>query len=290
MNARFHYFFQSLQRALLGKGFACPSCGGERSNVLSRKYAVTTLRRCTSCSLLFRAPTTPLAESTNFYQADYESGFTTDIPDDKTLSIYLASNFVGTPKDFRRYISILKSLGCEEGDRLLDFGCSWGYGSWQFKNSGFDVIAYDVSRQRVEFAQQHLAISATSDIETLGGPIDIFFSAHVLEHLPSVGNTLSLASRLLREGGLFVSVTPNGSVEYRRKNPRRWNRSWGLKHPNLLDEEFYSKAFGNKPFLLTSDFGDADLLRSWSRIKTQKIIGLDGWEILSVFQNTHDFY
>ena len=87
-----------------------------------------------------------------------------------------------------------------------------------------------------------------------------------------------------------MSVTPNGSVEYRRKNPRRWNRSWGLKHPNLLDEEFYSKAFGNKPFLLTSDLGNPDLLSSWSRGKMEKIDELNGWEILAVFRNTHDMY
>src|SRR5687768_14606475 len=96
---------------------------------VDRKYLVTTLRRCRRCQLLFRAPTSTHEEQEAFYQEEYQQGFTTDLPDERTLSAYLTSEFRGGEKDYTAYLRVLDALGVLPGQRLFDFGCSWGYGS-----------------------------------------------------------------------------------------------------------------------------------------------------------------
>ena len=124
------YLATSFQKRLRGLGNDCPSCGSRRSALLRRKYLVTAVRRCAECALMFRAPTTNPEETIRFYQTEYEQGFTTDLPDRDTLGRLKTTAFKGTERDYASYIDVLTALGVEGGARVLDFGCSWGYGSW----------------------------------------------------------------------------------------------------------------------------------------------------------------
>jgi SAM-dependent methyltransferase len=78
------------------------------------------------------------------------------------------------------------------------------------------------------------------------GQYDCFFSAHVIEHVPTPSKIFECARRLLRTGGLFLAFTPNGSETYRIRS-RNWMTSWGQVHPNLIDEVFLNAGFRNSP-------------------------------------------
>jgi 2-polyprenyl-3-methyl-5-hydroxy-6-metoxy-1,4-benzoquinol methylase len=169
---------------------------------------------------------------------------------------------------------------------LVNLGCSWGYGSWQLEQAGFSVKAYEISKPRCEYAKRHMGVDATWDLHELQGSFDVFFSAHVLEHVPSVGEVISLVEKLLRPGGYFVAFTPNGSDLYRKADPWRWQRSWGMVHPNLLDNEFYSNAFSNTSHLIVSSPYDYGAIEEWARhagrgIK-QKTLSINGNELLCI--------
>ena len=41
---------------------------------------------------------------------------------------------------------------------LLDFGCSWGYGSFQLKKQGYKVYSYEISKPRSNYAKTKLNI------------------------------------------------------------------------------------------------------------------------------------
>src|SRR5688572_1633473 len=169
MHQKLRYLLSSTAKTLRHKGFDCPCCGASRSVLISRKNFVTCLRRCSSCSLMFRAPTTTPEASHTFYQRDYDSGFTTNMPSPEALKAYVRTGFADTPKDFRRYIDVLKVLGAKPGDRILDFGCSWGYGTWQLKQHGFDAIGHDVSETRVAYARGELGVDAKTDLSEVEG-------------------------------------------------------------------------------------------------------------------------
>ena len=246
------YLMSSIWKHIIYKGFYCPSCGNKKSQVIDRKYYFTTLRRCSSCQLLYRAPVITAEEYNHFYQKEYTSGFSTTMPSREYLNCLLKTAFKGTEKDYSVYISLLDAIGGMKGDKLLDYGCSWGYGSWQLKNAGYTVSAFELSKPRCDYARKYLGINAFSSLKELAGPFDIFFSAHVLEHVSSVSQTIAVAWELLRPGGVFVAFTPNGGGEYRRTNPLGWHKLWGFVHPNALDDRYYKETFKNYSKILAS--------------------------------------
>lgn len=70
---------------------------------------------------------------------------------------------------------------------------------------------------------------------------EVFFSAHVLEPVPSVSEIFTYAYSQLKKNGLFIAFTPNGSGAYRDHDFQSWNKFWGMVHLNLLDDRFYNK-------------------------------------------------
>ncbi len=242
---------------------------------------VTALVRCPDCRLLYRVPTDPPEFGGSFYQDDYEQGFTTDCPSDEDLRKLLKTKFAASPKDFSERIAILCALGINQGAQLLDYGASWGYASWQFQQAGYNVKGYELSQQRARYAREKLGQNVVWQLDEIDGQYDVFFSCHVLEHVPSPLETIALAKRLLRPGGLFVAITPNGSADSRQRNAARYHRAWGMAHPQYLDDAFYSSAFAGHPLLLASSPYDLDKIRNWDRAG-QLTLNLDGDELLCV--------
>ena len=287
---KLRFFFSSILKLVTRTGMACPSCGSQQSKHVKRKYLVTSLRRCSTCRLLFRVPTTSASESKEFYQRNYQQGFTTKMPASQELRQLIRTKFKNTEKDYSHYIRVLKALDLNRRTRLLDYGCSWGYGSWQLQQAGYSVQSYEISRPRCEYAKKYMGIDAKWDIDGLEGPFDIFFSAHVLEHVLAMGDVISLAVKLLKPGGRFVAFTPNGSDVYRKTHPWQWQRSWGLVHPNLIDEEYYEFIFNDMPFLVASSPYDSNAIKEWACIedlkRNQKVLDLSGKELLCVVKAT----
>jgi len=177
-------------------------------------------------------------------------GFTINLPSDAALSEMKRSNFANTDKCFSYYISVLLQLSLKPGSRLFDYGCSWGYGSYQFAQAGFDVSAFEVAPTRRRFAHEKLGVRTFDDMERvavdLAGQVDCFFSAHVLEHVPAPSKSFRYAMRLLKPGGLFISFTPNGSEAHRAASPD-WSKAWGEVHPQFIDDMFLDQSFGLSP-------------------------------------------
>src|SRR5690606_7144277 len=67
------YLLRSGLGQLAAERRACPNCGGSGA-VVARKVAVTALRRCRSCALLFRTPTDPPSLTERFYDEEYSQG------------------------------------------------------------------------------------------------------------------------------------------------------------------------------------------------------------------------
>jgi len=287
MKLKTKFFLYSVKEKLKMNSSLCPSCGSKNSFVVDRKYIVTTLHRCQNCQLLYRVPTISSEENQSFYQHEYTQGFTTEMPSDQDLKKYIECQFKGTHKDFSNYIDILKALNVKEGSKLFDFGCSWGYGSWQLANAGFDVESFEISIPRGTYAKEKLGIPVYSDMSQVKGNFDIFFTSHVLEHLPSVKQAIDFAFNLLKPGGLFIAFTPNGSIQLKEKNPKAWHKLWGIVHPNFLDDVYYEKVFFNQSFILSSNPYDTQKIMNWSAYSCQQqvkqdILSLEGDELMCI--------
>ena len=166
MNARtraskIQYFASSCLRWLSPAALACPNCGSRRHETVDRKYLVTALRRCETCQLLHRVPADNAAINKRFYQQSYNQGFTTELPSTEYLQHLMQSGFEASEKSYTYPISILRKLGLGKGARIFDYGCSWGYGSYQLMHAGYLLQAYEISRSRAEFARDKLEVNCT---------------------------------------------------------------------------------------------------------------------------------
>jgi cyclopropane fatty-acyl-phospholipid synthase-like methyltransferase len=197
----------------------------------------------------------------------------------------LTGGFKKTEKNFSKKIEILKTLGVETGSRILDYGASWGYGTWQFKQAGFDASGFEISVPRAEYARKMLNVQVEDDLDKLHGTFDVFLSVHVLEHLAKPTVAFDLARRFLRPGGLFVAYTPNGSEACRRANPKRYHESWGRLHPLYLDDAFYCSQLPDQPKMLAStSYGtqfDLKKIQNWNH-RSELMLDLSKNELLAV--------
>jgi 2-polyprenyl-3-methyl-5-hydroxy-6-metoxy-1,4-benzoquinol methylase len=219
--------------------------------------------------LLFRSPTTTAAENQEFYQTKYTQGCATDMPGEIALQTLLATRFEGSLMDFRRVVDLLRSLGGGTGAKVFDFGCSWGYGSWQFTNAGFDVTAYEVSVPRAEYAAAKLGVRLSSPAVATPRSFDFFFSSHVIEHVPNPRQMFLDGLALLRPGGMFVALTPNGSMQRRRVHRDDWSKTWGLVHPQIICEEWIASTAEKYPYFISSMPVDHEALSRW---KSEQIV------------------
>lgn len=247
------YFLDSLMKTALGNRRSCSACGASNSTEVDQKYLVTSLHRCQECQVLFRIPATTPEENQRYYQVQYQQGGTTSLPPKEELDALKSRDFAGwVENSYTRFVDLLVALGVTPGRRVLDYGCSWGYGTWVFTQAGFDAVGYDISVPRCAFGIENLGVQLTTSRVELGEGYDVFFSSHVLEHVPSPQEAIRLAFEVLKPNGLFVAVTPNGSSDRRRASPNTWHKAWGMVHPCMIDDIFYNKHFAASPRVIAS--------------------------------------
>ena len=282
---KFNYLKISTLKFFKNEGFSCPNCGSLRNKIIKRKYLVTTLRECQKCFLLFRAPTTTTKENKKFYQEKYIAGYTTDCPNDEELKKLINTNFDTTERSYKEYIEILKLIHQEKNPKILDFGCSWGYGSYQLNKSGFDVESYEISESRRKFKKEKLNIKTIDNLDNIKDEyFDIFFSSHVLEHVPNLNYILNLANRITKKNGLFIAFTPNGSFSHKKKNSN-WNKLWGMVHPNFLNEIFYKNYFKDHKYYISSNSYNIDNIKNFINGNKNFCDNLEGEELLIIVKN-----
>ena len=226
----------------------CPGCAGANTKLLRRKWLVTALYECSNCALRFRFPKDAIHAARDFYQHTYEQGFTTRLPTEEELEQLTASRFTGHEKDYRAYIRILEAAGIVPPASILDFGASWGYGSWQLQAAGYEVFAYEVGAKRARFAASALGVTVIDDPRDPPRPVDCFFSAHVLEHLANPNELWQVARAALKSQGTFIAFVPNGNPERERVEADNYHRLWGQVHPLLVTPEYLLSASARHGF------------------------------------------
>lgn len=273
-----------LARGLLGRlktGPRCPCGAPGIGSALARK-GFHTLHACGTCGLLYRHPRESADEMVSFYEDGYaEPGLTTELPTPEALDELLRRGFVGSGKDFTWHLACLAALGIGPGSRVLDYGASWGYATWQFMKAGYKAVGFEPSRPRAAFARR-LGVRVESDADAIEGPFDVVFSSHVIEHVPDPAAALEWQYARLALGGAIMAFTPNGTDAYRRRDSKRWQQSWGQVHPVLLTRDFAERVSRGRPCLVTSDVHPERLAR-WDRT-SREIDACDGPGLLVVIR------
>lgn len=233
---RLRYWIWAAVRFPFGNA-QCPECQSGLTQVVKRKYLVTALYRCPECQLLFRYPNSGAIDDWFFYQYRYKQGFTTDLPDDVELRSLLACSFKDTEKDYSPYLKVIDAIGIKPGEIILDYGSSWGYGSWQFLQAGYRVYSYEISKPRAQYAASKLNCIMLDQPQAPPEKVNCFFSAHVIEHLPTTKVLWDIALQVVKPGGTIVIFTPNGDPRRELIIGKKYHQLWGQAHPLLFSPE-----------------------------------------------------
>ena len=260
IQAKLRYVRRILYHRWRGQARVCPYCGpSSQVRLVRRKKVIVEILQCQTCHLWFRWPADTPGEHDSYYQEEFaRDAPQIMLPGNDELELLKQRNFSGSPLDINNKIRVLQIL--HQGGRVLDFGCSWGYGTYQLREHGFDAVGFEVSRPRAEFGRAKLGLNIIDNFDELAklpeGSFDIVFSNHVVEHLPDIGATFAMLTRLLKENGFIFHVLPNFMGRMARSG--YWVKWIGEDHPVAPAIPFFEFAipragltkpvFGSDPF------------------------------------------
>jgi SAM-dependent methyltransferase len=284
VKAKFRYIRRLLHHRWHGQPRVCPYCGpGSVVSLVRRKKWVVEILQCRTCHLWFRWPSDTPTEHDKYYQEEFAGDSPQVIlPASDELDLLMNTNFSGSPLDINNKVRVLCAL-CPRS-RVLDFGCSWGYGTYQLQQHGFDAVGFEISKPRADYGRAKMGLKIIDAIEELvalpTGRFDIVFSNHVVEHLPDIATMLPLLTRLLNENGFAFHVLPNFMGKKARSG--YWVKWIGEDHPIAPAMPFFDYAIPcaglEKPIFGSSPFDDqmAHALKNYPRA----MLPVEGDELL----------
>ena len=278
--SKINYLLRSL--ANLSKEGSCPYCSNMETELVEKKYLVTRLVRCSKCRLQYRLPKDEQEFLKKFYQTDYKVDvqMMTSLPSDEELTVLKENSF----EKLRDYYPIISNFTAAEKNKIIDYGCSWGYNLYKLNEKGLDSQGFELSVPRAKYGKEKLGVDLVYKEEDIRTGNDVFYSSHVIEHLANIGGFVEKMKSVLTEDGTSFTFCPNGSPEFKKRKPALFSYTWGQLHPNYIDISFMQTVFKNNPYYITTgdDVYDLDKIKAWDG-KSQVIDGgKAGFELLVI--------
>jgi SAM-dependent methyltransferase len=221
----------------------CPYCESRFAERLQRKWLLIEARHCLYCGLIFRWPTDPAEASREFYESGYEGQQATDMPEAAAAAEMARRGFAGTAWHRADRVRFLETaLGPSNGRSLLDFGCSWGYATRQYKDAGWTAHGFELDRQRSAFGREAVGVPIASDLSDYRGrTFDVILADHSLEHVPRLGATLGDWTELAAPDASLVIFVPNCSSSDARRLGTGWGPFIGESHTVAFTMEWFAR-------------------------------------------------
>lgn len=251
------FLLRMLRQRFIGQNRDCPYCAQGNTLVIGTKRFVLQLRRCADCRLMFRWPKDKVEANRSFYQNRYRERIVTDVPNAASVEKANPSTFLTPETTLGPKIDLLRML-LPRG-RVLDFGCSWGYGTFQLSSAGYDAFGFEISEPRARFGRMHLGLTVMSDeaeLDRLAGSFDAVFASHVLEHIATPAVAFDWIAKMLKPGGVLLAFVPNCGGEEARRLGARWGPMCCEKHPLAFDADFFAGALPNHGFRTATIFSN----------------------------------
>ena len=119
--------------------------------------------------------------------------------------------------------------------KLLEVGCGDGSRLARIRELGWEVVGQDVDGKAMERARANYGLTVfLGDLQNLSFEQDLFDAVimnHVIEHVPDPVALLTECCRILKPGGILISITPNSESFGHSYFKRYW---MGLDPPRHL--------------------------------------------------------
>jgi ubiquinone/menaquinone biosynthesis C-methylase UbiE len=126
----------------------------------------------------------------------------------------------------RRFREVIERAALAPGQRVLDLGCGWAYGTTWARELGCEVAGIDLGLDQLRWARASLERGSQLGLTQANaralpfrdGTFDRAFSVEMMEHVfrPDRAVVLSEIARVLKPEGRFALSTPNPSSPIER--------------------------------------------------------------------------
>lgn len=115
--------------------------------------------------------------------------------------------------------------------RILDFGMGWGYWCQMVKAYGCNIMGFDISRERIDYARR-LGINAVDQFSDLSQYRFHFVNAEqIFEHIRDPLQVLNRLVGCLESGGVIRISVPDGRGVEKSLADKDWKPSKDALHP-----------------------------------------------------------
>lgn len=189
----------------------CCICNKKNFINLSKKdrYGLyTSIVVCRICGLIQTNPRMNQASYYDFYKYEYRKLYSNR---EKPSDLFFFNLY---KKGEGIYSYLLKNNLLKKSPAnsyILEIGCSSGGILKFFKDKGFNIKGIDVDEEYIQFGKNNynldLEVGTLKDIKINFAP-DIIIYSHVLEHLLSLNEELTLINNLISDGGVLYIELP----------------------------------------------------------------------------------
>jgi len=219
------------------KSATCPVCSNS-VNVGFDVENVGAFHRCDKCTFVFVPET--VSEDARLYDETF--GATNIHPTyRKSANGYAIKNEVKLKALIKRFQPWYKT------GRILDVGCSAAFFMHLAQQHGWQADGVEIASWAADFSNRELGVRVfCGPLEQAGFPDDTFdvvFSSHVLEHIADPRSLLQEMRRVLRPGGLHVSVVPTQFASPSWRLRKRFIGDPPPKHVSFFNKESFTRLF-----------------------------------------------
>lgn len=211
------------------------------------------LRTCSGCGLIQQVPMLDVDEALSWYPEEYIH-FN---PQPRGFKGFLMGIYMG------RTLNLMKKLGVQKGQKLLDIGCGAGEKLAILRDRlGLEVLGIEPSHTAAGRAKTVFNLDVIkgtfSPLDFPENSFDLVRINHVIEHVPDPVGLLNGIYRILKPGGLLIGETENINCPSFRVFGRYWALLHLPYHLLLFSKDTLEKTFQHSAFdqVTIKDIGD----------------------------------
>lgn len=190
------------------------------------------------------------------------------------------------------------------GKRVLDLACGEGYGAALLAAGGAEVVGVDIDERTIAHARHNYAgrdvsfeVGSITDPDLLADakPFDVVVCFEAIEHVADHAAVLRLVRSRMKQGGLFLSSTPDTAVyshEHGNDNPFHVKELSAREYESMLEESFRHVAVLKQnvtvgSLVVPADHGDRDTAIEGVRLQTIERNEAGDWAVSQGVPHTY---